>query len=127
MEWNGKNRGTNHPYLQPVAELRRTQINVVKSNGILKAPSAATIRQLTTDHSSDLGIDFREGGRKTGEPREKPSKHGRDQLQQLYSHELQVFLESTRGYTQVVTHPAITPVRPGFNLKFSGERRITRV
>ena len=27
------------------------------------------------------------GGRKTGEPGEKPSKHGRDQLQQLYSHE----------------------------------------
>ena len=75
MEWNGKNRGTNHPYLQPVAELRRTQINVVKSNGILKAPSAATIRQLTTDHSSDLGIDFREGG-KPENPEKNPRSTG---------------------------------------------------
>ena len=40
----------NHPFLQPVAELRRTHTNVVKSKGILKAPSAAAIRQLTTDH-----------------------------------------------------------------------------
>ena len=68
--------------LQPMAELRRTQMNVVKSKGILKAPSAAAIRQLTTDHSLGLGIDFTEGG--------KPLKHGRDQLQQLYSHEFQV-------------------------------------
>ena len=66
----------------------------------LKAPSAAAIRQLTTDHSLGLGVDFTEGG--------KPSKHGRDQLQQLYSHEFQV-PESTRDYNQVVTHPAITP------------------
>ena len=35
----------------------------------------------------------------------KPSKHGGDQLQQLYSHEFQViFWESTRGYTQVRGH-----------------------
>ena len=60
----------NHPYLQPVAELRKTQFNVVKSKGILKAPSAAVIRQLTTDHSLGLGVE-----------------HGRDQLQQLYSYE----------------------------------------
>ena len=33
-----------------------------------------------------LGVDFT-GGRKTGEPGETPSKHGRDQLQQFYSHE----------------------------------------
>ena len=38
----------NHRYLQPVDELRRMQIIVVKSKGILKVPSAATIRQLTT-------------------------------------------------------------------------------
>ena len=38
--------GLNRPYLQPVAELRRTQINVIKSKGILKAPSPAPIRQL---------------------------------------------------------------------------------
>ena len=31
-------------YLNSVAELRRTQISVIKSKGILKAPSAATIR-----------------------------------------------------------------------------------
>ena len=82
-----RGREANHPYLQPVAELRRTQINVVKSKGILKAPSAAAIRQLTTDLSLGLGVDFTKGG----EPRENPSKHERDQLQQLYSHEFQVF------------------------------------
>ena len=49
-------------YLQPVTELRRTQINVVKSKGTLKVPSAAAIRQLTTDHSLGLGCDFTEGG-----------------------------------------------------------------
>ena len=67
----------NHPYLHPVAELRRMHINVVKSK---------------TNHGSQLRSMWRfYGGRKTGEPREKPSKHGRDQLQQLYSHEFQVF------------------------------------
>ena len=40
------------------------------------------------------------------QPREKPSKHGRDQ--QLYSHKLQV-RQSTRDYTQVVTNPIKTP------------------
>ena len=64
----GGGGGTNQPYLQPVAELRRTQINVVKSKGILKAPSAAAIRQLTTDHSFGPGVDFTEGG-----ARERPT------------------------------------------------------
>ena len=32
-----KGEGANRPYLQPVAELRRTHINMVKSKGILKA------------------------------------------------------------------------------------------
>ena len=50
------------------------------------------------------------GGRKTGKPGEKPSKHGRDQLQQLYSQKFQYIWPP--GYTQVVTHPA-KPVRPG--------------
>ena len=50
-----------------VTELRRTQINVVKSKGILKAPSAAAIRQLTTDHS--LGKKVKEHNR-TGKGRE---------------------------------------------------------
>ena len=64
-----RGREANHPYLQPVAELRRTQINVVKSKGILKAPSAAAIRQLTTDHSLGLGVDFTEGGKPEKNPR----------------------------------------------------------
>ena len=46
-----------------MAESRRTQINVVKSKGILKAPSAAAIQQLTADHSLGLGVDFTEGGK----------------------------------------------------------------
>ena len=37
---------------------------------------------LTTVHSLDLGVDFTE--RKPGEPGEKPSKHGRCQLQNRY-------------------------------------------
>ena len=70
-------------------------------------------RHTTTNHGSQLRSRcWFYGGRKTGEPGEKPSKRGRDQLQ-LYSHEFQVFWQSTRGYTQVVTHPAITSVRPG--------------
>ena len=39
VEGKEKEKRANHPHLQPVAELRRTQINVVKSKGILKAPS----------------------------------------------------------------------------------------
>ena len=52
--------------------------------------SAFGSRHTTTNHESQLrglGVDFTE--RKSGE---KPSKHGRDQLQQLYSHEFKVFL-----------------------------------
>ena len=62
-------------FLQPVDELRRTQINVVKSKGILKAPSAAAIRQLTTDHSLGLGVDFTEGG-KPENPEKNPRSTG---------------------------------------------------
>ena len=51
-----------------------------------------------------LGVDFREGGRETGE---KPSKHGREQLRHLYSHESQVW-----NSAQMVTHPATDPVWP---------------
>ena len=57
------------------AELRRTQINVVKSKGILKAPSAAAIRQLTTDHGLGLGVDFIEGG-KPESPEKNPRSTG---------------------------------------------------
>ena len=38
------------------------RFNMVKSKGMLQAPSAAAIRQLTTDHSLGLGVDFTEGG-----------------------------------------------------------------
>ena len=80
-----------------MADLRRTQFNIVKLKNILKAPSAAATRQLTTDHSLGLGVDFTEGG-KPENPGEKPSKRGRDmQLQQLYSHEFQVFLRINTG------------------------------
>ena len=55
-------------------------------------------RHTTTNHGSQLRSRcWFYVGRKTGEPGEKPSKHGRDQLQQLYSQEIQVFWESTRG------------------------------
>ena len=42
---------------------------------------------MTTDRSLGLGVDFTEGG----EHGEKHLKHGRNQLQHLYSHEFQVF------------------------------------
>ena len=71
--------GCNHPYLRPVAELRRTQIKGPVEGAF---GSRHTVRQLATDHSLDLGVDFTEGG--------NPSKHGRDYLQ-LYRHEFQVF------------------------------------
>ena len=58
-----------------MAELRRTQINVVKSKGILKAPSAAAIRQLTTDHSLGLDVDSTEG-RKPENPEKNPRSTG---------------------------------------------------
>ena len=61
-----------------------------------------------------LGDDFTEG--------EKPENPEKNQLQQLHSlHKFQVFWESTRGYTQVVTHPAITPPARALNREFSGE------
>ena len=68
-------------------------------------------RHTTTNHRSQLGSRcWFYGGRKTAE---KSSKHGRDQLQQLYSHEFQVFLRiNTRLYPG--GHPTnYKPVRPG--------------
>ena len=70
-----RGREANHPYLQPVAELRRTQINVVKSKGILKAPSAAAIRQLTTDHSLGSRENPEKNPRSTGETNYNNSTH----------------------------------------------------
>ena len=58
--------------------LRRTQIKrVVKSKGILKAPLAAVIRQLTSNRGSqhDLGVHFREGG-KPEDPEKIPRSTG---------------------------------------------------
>ena len=50
--------------MQSVTELLCTHINVVKSKGILKAPSNFGSRHTTTtDHSLDLGGDFKEGGK----------------------------------------------------------------
>ena len=58
-----------------MAELRRTQINMINSKGILKAPSAAAIRQLTTDHNLGLSVDFSEGG-KPENPEKNPRSTG---------------------------------------------------
>ena len=58
------------------------------------------------------------GGRKTGEPGERPSKHGRDQ--QLYSHKFQV-RQSTRDYPR--GHPSsYNLVQPGLTSWLSCER-----
>ena len=48
---------------------------MVKSKGILKAPLAAAILQLTTDHSLGLGVDFTEGG-KPENPEKNPRSTG---------------------------------------------------
>ena len=52
--------GANHPYLQAVAELQMTQVKS-NSKGILNAPSADAIQQLTTDHA----VRFKEENRRT--------------------------------------------------------------
>ena len=50
-------------------------------------------------------------GRKTGESGEEPSKHRRDQLQQHYSHEFQVFENQYRAIPKAVTHSSTDPVQ----------------
>ena len=82
-------------------------------------------RHTTTNHGSQLRSRcWFYGGRKTGGPGEKPSKHGRDQLYDNSTHmSSKFFWGSTRDYNQVVTHPAITPVRPGLTSALSGERQ----
>ena len=72
---------------------------MVKLKGILKAPSAAAIRQLTTDHSLGLGVDFTDGG--------KPSKHGRDQLYNNSTHTSSKFFDNQHKAIPI-THPALT-------------------
>ena len=113
----------NRPYLQTAAELQRTQINVVKSKGILKVPFGS--RHTITNHGSQLRSRcWFNGGRKTGEPGEKPSKHGGDQLQQLYSHAwVPSFLRiDTRLYPG--GHPSsYNSARPGLTSELSGEKQ----
>ena len=121
-----------------LGELRRTQINVVMSNSILKAPSAST---LLTNHGWSpsrcwcnwLGGEWVGVKGESGEPGEKPSKHKTNQLQQLYSQEFQLVIaygynldrvenQDARGYTQMLSHPTITrPAR--LNMESSRERQ----
>ena len=67
---------------------------------------------LTTEHSLDLWVLILQRG-ETGEPGEKLSKDRRNRLHNNSTHMSSKFWESTRRYTQVVTHPAIATVRPG--------------
>ena len=68
-------------------------------------------------------VDFVEGG-KPENPEKNPSKHARETNYNSTHMSSKLFWESTRGYTQVVTPPAITQPRPiGLNLEFSNERR----
>ena len=64
-----------------------------------------------------LSVDFRERLRKTGEPGEKSSKHGRDELRQLYPHESQVYIKIQHRWSLIQLLPRPT----GFNLDLSGE------
>ena len=100
----GKDMGVNRLYLQPVAELRRTQINVVKSKGILKAPSTAAIRQLTTDHSLGLGVDFAEGGKP-----ENPEKNPRSMGEINYNNSTHIVM-SSKFENQHETKPRWSPI-----------------
>ena len=68
-----------------------------------------------------LRLILQRGGQ-AREPGEKPSKHGRDQLQQLYSHEFPVFLRIGTGLYPG-GHPSYNPCPIGLNLEFSGERQ----
>ena len=75
--------------------------------GIPKAPSAAAIRQLTTDRSLGLGIDITEG-----EKPENPEKNPRSTGETNYNnstHTSSTFLENQHNIPMLVTHPAITP------------------
>ena len=96
---------------------------MVKSKGILKVPFGS--RHTITNHGSQLRSRcWSNGGRKTGEPGEKPSKHGGDQLQQLYSHAwVPSFLRiDTRLYPG--GHPSsYNSARPGLTSELSGEKQ----
>ena len=102
-----------------MVELRRTQINVVKSKGILKALSATAIRELTTGHSLGLGVDFTEG-----EKSDNTEKNPRSTRETNYNNSTQMSSKffNTKLYTG--GHPSCYNSRPtGLILKFSGERQ----
>ena len=91
-EWNNKGAvlsalGKERKGKERMAELRRTQIDVVTWKGILKAPSAAAIRQLTTDHSLGLGVDFTGGG-KPENPEKNPRSTGETNYNTLLTCEI---------------------------------------
>ena len=108
--------GANHPILAACGWIAK-DADQRRRRGILMAPQTAAIRPMS-DHGSQLRSRcwFYRGG-KTGEPGEKPSKHDRDQLQQLYSHESMV--KNQDGWSSI--NPAITPC-DRVNLELSGER-----
>ena len=90
----------------------------------MKAPQAFAIRPLS-DHKSQLSssVDFTERG-KPENPTNNPRRtEETNHIQQLYSHKFQLVRESTRGYSQVITHPSTNPVRPGLTSEQSGERQ----
>ena len=55
-----------------------------------------------------VGVDFREGGKPENPEKNPRSKGEINYVQQLYSHESQVW-----DSAQMVTHPATDSVRPG--------------
>ena len=52
-------------------------------------------------------------GRKTGEHGEKPLKHGRDQVQQLHSHEFHILLRISTRLCPGGHPSSYNPIRPG--------------
>ena len=67
-----------------------------------------------------IGAVFTEGG-KPENPEKNPRSTGETNNKNNSAHTNSKFFgESTRGYTQVVTHPAITP---SLNFEFSGEKQ----
>ena len=72
-------------------------------------------RHTTTNHGSQLrstvDVEFTEGG-KPENPEKNPRSTG--ETNSTHMHESQAFWESTRGYTQVVSHSSsYNPARPG--------------
>ena len=92
----GTGVGANHSTKCKGDEARRSRVE-----GLVRAPQAYHRAQLTS-----IGVHFirrEENWRRTLEAHERPT------TTTLYSHVFHEVQESTRGYTEVVTHPAITP------------------